>query len=102
MKELEDKYHRALEIMCRRFYVIAVAFLCIDEVKNGVFTISENSEKIMSYDTKPLAVYYLSLEDIELVYEAMIKSTFSSIHSRDQWGLILEWARKMAKERETT
>lgn len=101
MKELEDKYNRALEIICRRFYVVSVAFLCIDEVKNGVFTISENFDKTMVYDTKSLAVYYLSLEDIELVYEAMIKSKFSSIRSRDQWGLILEWARKMAKERET-
>ncbi len=101
MKELEDKYHRALEIICRRFYVVAVAFLSIDEVKNGVFTISENLDKIMFNETKSLAVYYLSLEDIELVYEAMIKSKYSSIRSRDQWGLILERARKMAKERET-
>lgn len=102
MSELEKKYKRALEIICRQFYVIAVAFLRIDELKSGFFTISENYEKIMFYDTKPVAVYYLSLEDIELVYEAMIKSTFSSIRSRDQWGFILEKAREMEKERETT
>lgn len=101
MSELEKKYERALNIICRQFYVIAIVFLAIEKVENGIFSIREKYEKGLPDHMNSSTVYYLSLEDIELIYEAMCnKSTFSSIHSRDQWGIILEEARAMEKERE--
>ena len=96
MSELGEKYQRALHIIARRCYIITPEHLVIEEYKNGVFTVCEK------YKEHRNCTYNLSLSEIEIVYEAMCDMRYGSIHSRDHWGMILEKARKMEKERETT
>lgn len=94
MKELEEKYKRALDILARHFYVIVPVFIDIEKVETGVFTIREKYKKGLPEYMNSSTAYHLSLEDIELIYEAMCESSFSSSHSRDQWALVLYQVRE--------
>ena len=99
---MEEKYKRALDILARHFYVIVPVFLAIEKVENGVFTIREKYKKGLPEYMNSSTAYHLSLEDIELVYEAMCKSPHSSIHSRDHWEIVLKKAMDIVKKGETT
>lgn len=96
MSELEKKYNMALRVIAKQFYLISACELSIIKYEHGFFTICE---KHTEYE---ICNYHLLLSEIEIVYEAMCNLTFSSIYSRDCWGMILEKAREMANERETT
>lgn len=97
MSELEKKYRRALDIIARRFYVILPVHLEIEKVENGLFTICEKYDKGFPDNAKNPNTYYLSLDEIEVIYEAMSKSKFMSFYSRDNWGKILLEAREIIK-----
>lgn len=97
MSELEKKYRRALDIIARRFYVILPVHLEIEKVENGLLTIIEAYEKCFPDCAKNPTTYTLSLDEIEVIYEAMSKSKFMSFYSRDNWGKILLEAREIIK-----
>lgn len=97
MSELEKKYQTALDVIARFFYVIIPVHLEIEKVENGLFTIREEYDKCFPEFMRKSTAYLFSLDEIEVIYEAMGKSKFGSIHSRDHWGVILKEAREIAQ-----
>lgn len=97
MSELEKKYQTALDVIARFFYVIIPVHLEIEKAENGLFTIREEYEKCFPKYAMNPTTYTLSLDEIEVIYEAMSKSKFDDIHSREHWGVILKEAREIAQ-----
>lgn len=100
MSELEKKHQTALDIIARHFYVIIPVHLEIEKVENGLFTIREEYDKGFPEYAKNATTYTLSLDEIEVIYESMSKSKFDDIHSRDNWGLILQEAREILDDQD--
>ena len=101
MCEFEEKYKKAQRLFRRIFYVITPCILRITKRQDSVYVVEC---EYRCYEVPELTgvkeKWYLSLDEIEMINEAMKDS--SSDHNREQWEMILEKAREMANERETT
>ena len=101
MCEFEEKYKKAQRLFRRMFYVINPCILWITKLQGSIYIIKSEYRCLGDPElTREVEKWHLSLDEIEMINEAMKDS--SSDHNREQWGMILEKAREMAKERETT
>ena len=84
----------ALDIICSHLYVITPVHLNVEPENNGyrVFFICDNIDK-------GLENHYFLAEKIEVIYKAMCESPFTSIHSRDEWALVLKKVRAWEAEK---
>lgn len=101
MCEFEEKYKKAQRLFRRIFYVITPCILRITKYQSSVYVIEC---EYRCYEVPELTgvkeKWYLSLDEIEMINETMKDSC--SDHTSEQWEMILEKAREMANERETT
>lgn len=101
MCEFEEKYKKAQRLFRRIFYVITPCILRITKRQDSVYVVEC---EYRCYEIPELTgvkeKWYLSLDEIEMINESMKDS--SNDHNREQWEMILEKAREMANERETT
>ena len=93
-KNLEEKYMTALGIIARVHYVIAPVSLKVKVNSDYYFRV-----EFWANDAKePVEYHVLTLEQIDMVYEAMCKCSYTSYHSREEWGKVLEQARDMSEK----
>ena len=101
MCEFEEKYKKAQRLFRRMFYVINPCILWITKLQGFIYIIKSEYRCLGDPElTREVEEWHLSLDEIEMINEAMKDS--SSDHNREQWEMILEKAREMANERETT
>jgi len=93
-KNLGEKYMTALGIIAKVHYVIAPVSLKVKVKTDYIFSV-----EFWANDAKePLESHVLTLEQIDMVYEAMCKCCYTSYHSREEWGKVLEQARDLSEK----